>query len=68
MAAASVDKPRWLASPGTHQFSSAWADMDPPGPKSLLTVFGAEHGLWQAACDALTSGPDPFGLVESKQA
>ena len=79
-----------------------------PGPKSLLTVFGAEHGLggvagydaaettdespervaavaglslaylrtalyprdsaWQAACDALTSSPDPFGLVESKQA
>jgi hypothetical protein len=27
MAAASVDKPRWLASPGIHQFSSAWADI-----------------------------------------
>jgi predicted dienelactone hydrolase len=77
-----------------------------PGPKSLLTVFGAEHGLggvagydaaettdedpervaaiarltsaflrtelypgdpaWQAACDALTSSPDPFGRVESR--
>ncbi|OUC99976.1 alpha/beta hydrolase family protein [Streptosporangium minutum] len=77
-----------------------------PGPKSLLTLFGAEHGLggvsgydvaettdesparvsvvqrltwaylraelypgdpaWQAACDALTAGPDPLGQVESK--
>jgi predicted dienelactone hydrolase len=77
-----------------------------PGPKSLLTVFDAEHGLggvagydaaettdenpgrvaavarltwaylrtelypgdsaWQAACDALTSSPDPFGRVESR--
>jgi len=77
-----------------------------PGPKSLLTLFDAEHGLggvagydvaettdesldrvsavqrltwaylrtelypgdaaWQTACDALTSGPDPLGRVESK--
>ena len=77
-----------------------------PGPKSLLTLFEAEHGLggisgydvaettdenpervaavqrltwaylrtelypgdsaWQAARDALTSGPDPLGRVESK--
>ena len=77
-----------------------------PGPKSLLTLFDAEHGLggisgydaaettdenpervaavlrltgaylrtelypgdsaWQAARDALTTGPDPFGRVESK--
>lgn len=77
-----------------------------PGPKSLLTLFDAEHGLggvsgydvaettdentervaavqrltrdylrtqlypgdsaWQAACDALASGPDPLGRVESK--
>lgn len=77
-----------------------------PGPKSLLTLFDAEHGLggisgydaaettdenpervaavlrltgaylrtelylgdsaWQAAQDALTTGPDPFGRVESK--
>ncbi|MGW2935369.1 alpha/beta hydrolase family protein [Streptomyces sp. NPDC001156] len=77
-----------------------------PGPKSLLTLFGAEHGLggvsgydvaettdenpervaavqrlswaylrtefhpadpaWQAAQDALTTGPDPLGRVESK--
>ncbi|MDH6121342.1 putative dienelactone hydrolase [Kitasatospora sp. GAS204A] len=77
-----------------------------PGPKSLLTLFDAEHGLggvsgydvaettdenpervavvqrltwaylrselypgdsaWQAACDALTAGPDPLGRVESK--
>lgn len=77
-----------------------------PGPKSLLTLFDAEHGLggisgydvaettdenparvaavqrltsaylraqffpgdaaWQAACDALTGGPDPLGRVESK--
>ena len=79
-----------------------------PGPKSLLTVFDAEHGLggvagydaaettdenpgrvaavarlswaylrtelypgdpaWSAACDAMTSGPDPFGRGESRQA
>ncbi|MFG3129833.1 alpha/beta hydrolase family protein [Streptomyces tendae] len=79
-----------------------------PGPKSLLTLFGAEHGLggvagydvaettdenpgrvaalqrltwaylrstlypgdtaWQVARDALDSGPDPLGRVESKQA
>ncbi|MBM9510372.1 alpha/beta hydrolase family protein [Actinacidiphila acididurans] len=78
-----------------------------PGRKSLLTLFGAEHGLggvsgydvaettdespervaavqrltwaylrgefhpgdpaWQAAQDALTSGPDAVGRVESKQ-
>ncbi|WDZ90435.1 chlorophyllase [Nocardiopsis sp. HUAS JQ3] len=77
-----------------------------PGPKTLLTLFGAEHGLggvsgydvaettdespervsavqrltwaylrdrfhpgdpaWQAACDALTGGPDPLGRVESR--
>ncbi|MEV5597158.1 chlorophyllase [Streptomyces sp. NPDC052496] len=77
-----------------------------PGPKSLLTLFGAEHGLggvsgydvaettdenpgrvsavqrltwaylrselyagdtaWQAARDALASGPEPLGRVESK--
>ncbi|KUN03354.1 chlorophyllase [Streptomyces yokosukanensis] len=77
-----------------------------PGPKSLLTLFDAEHGLggisgydvaettdenpdrvaavqrltwaylrsrlypgdpaWQAACDTLTSGPKPFGRIESK--
>ncbi|WP_435107759.1 alpha/beta hydrolase family protein [Nocardiopsis synnemataformans] len=77
-----------------------------PGPKTLFTLFGAEHGLggvsgydvaettdespervsavqrltwaylrnefhpgdpaWQAACDALTSGPDPLGRVESR--
>jgi predicted dienelactone hydrolase len=79
-----------------------------PGPKSLLTLFDAEHGLggisgydvaettdenrervaavgrltraylrtqlypadsaWQAARDALTTGPNPLGRVESKQA
>ncbi|MFE9482926.1 alpha/beta hydrolase family protein [Streptomyces spororaveus] len=78
-----------------------------PGPKSLLTLFGAEHGLggvsgydvaettdenpervaalarlawaylrselypgdpaWQAACDAVTAGPNPLGRVESKE-
>ncbi|KAF4411053.1 alpha/beta hydrolase family protein [Streptomyces lycii] len=77
-----------------------------PGPKSLLTLFDAEHGLggvsgydvaettdenparvsavqrltwaylrtalhpgdpaWQAECEALASGPDPLGRVESK--
>ncbi|MEV7542473.1 chlorophyllase [Streptomyces sp. NPDC089915] len=77
-----------------------------PGPKTLLTLFGAEHGLggiagydaaettdespervaalarlttaylrtrlhpgdhaWQAACETLTTGPDPVGRVESK--
>ncbi|MFD5002532.1 alpha/beta hydrolase family protein [Streptomyces mutabilis] len=77
-----------------------------PGPKSLLTLFDAEHGLggvagydvaettdenpervsavqrltwaylrsalypgdgaWQAACDELTAGPNPFGRVENK--
>ncbi|OPC78180.1 chlorophyllase [Embleya scabrispora] len=77
-----------------------------PGPKSLLTLFDAEHGLggisgydvaettdenpervstvqlltcaylrtalhpddpaWQSACDALASGPNPIGRVESK--
>ncbi|WP_405419562.1 alpha/beta hydrolase family protein [Streptomyces erythrochromogenes] len=77
-----------------------------PGPKTLLTLFGAEHGLggisgydaaettdedpervaalagltaaylrtrlhpgdhtWQTACEALTTGPDPAGRVESK--
>ena len=77
-----------------------------PGPKSLLTLFGAEHGLggiagydvaettdenprrvaavqrltwaylrtelrpgdaaWQEARDALTTGPDALGRVESK--
>lgn len=77
-----------------------------PGPKTLLTLFGAEHGLggiagydaaettdenpervaalarltaaylhtrlhpgaptWQAACEALTTGPAPIGRVESK--
>jgi predicted dienelactone hydrolase len=77
-----------------------------PGPKSLLTLFDAEHGLggisgydvaettdenpervaavqrltwaylrtelnpgdsaWQAACDALTAGPDALGRVDSK--
>ncbi|WP_395292572.1 alpha/beta hydrolase family protein [Kitasatospora hibisci] len=77
-----------------------------PAPKSLLTLFGAEHGLggvsgydvaettdenpervaavarltsaylygelygegsaWRTACDALASGPDPLGRVESK--
>ncbi|MEU2793853.1 chlorophyllase [Streptomyces sp. NPDC007100] len=77
-----------------------------PGPKSLLTLFGAGHGLggisgydvaettdenpgrvsavqrltwaylrtefhagdtaWQAAREALTTGPDPLGRVESK--
>lgn len=77
-----------------------------PGPKSLLTLFDAEHGLggvsgydvaettdenpervaalarlawaylrselypgdsaWQAARDALVTGPDPLGQVESK--
>jgi hypothetical protein len=77
-----------------------------PGPKSLLTLFDAEHGLggisgydvaettdenpervaavqqltwaylrtafypgdsaWQAARDALTTGPNPLGRVESK--
>ncbi|MFE6771710.1 alpha/beta hydrolase family protein [Streptomyces fimicarius] len=78
-----------------------------PGPKTLLTLFGAEHGLggisgydvaettdesparvaalarlswaylrsrlyaddtdWQTAREALTSGPDAFGRVESKE-
>ncbi|MFF7635068.1 alpha/beta hydrolase family protein [Kitasatospora sp. NPDC008050] len=78
-----------------------------PGPKSLLTLFDAEHGLggisgydvaettdenpervaalqrlswaylrtqlhpgdhaWQAACDALATGPGPLGEVESKE-
>jgi predicted dienelactone hydrolase len=91
-----VRGPRWYADP--YLLS--------PGPKSLLTLFGAEHGLggisgydvaettdenpervavvqrltwaylrtvlspgdpaWQAACDALTAGPDPLGRVESK--
>jgi predicted dienelactone hydrolase len=77
-----------------------------PGPKSLLTLFDAEHGLggisgydvaettdenparvaavqrltwaylrtglhpgdpaWQTACEALTTGPDPLGRIESK--
>jgi predicted dienelactone hydrolase len=77
-----------------------------PGPKTLLTLFGAEHGLggiagydaaettdenpsrvaalarlaaaylrtrlhpgalaWQAACEALVTGPDPVGSIESK--
>ncbi|MFB7248376.1 chlorophyllase [Streptomyces populi] len=77
-----------------------------PGPKSLLTLFDAEHGLggiagydaaettdenpervaalarltaaylhtqlhpgaptWQGACEALTTGPNPIGRVESK--
>ncbi|MFF1281548.1 alpha/beta hydrolase family protein [Streptomyces sp. NPDC058299] len=77
-----------------------------PGPKTLLTLFDAEHGLggiagydaaettdenpervaalarltaaylhtrfhpgtseWQAACEALTTGPDPVGRVEQK--
>lgn len=77
-----------------------------PGPKTLFTLFGGEHGLggvsgydvaettdespgrvaavqrltwaylrnefhpgdpaWQAACDALTTGPDPLGRVESR--
>ncbi|MGX1855400.1 alpha/beta hydrolase family protein [Streptomyces sp. NPDC055299] len=77
-----------------------------PGPKTLLTLFGAEHGLggiagydaaettdenpervaalarltaaylhtqlrpgapaWQTTCEALTTGPDPVGHVESK--
>ncbi|MEU3664231.1 chlorophyllase [Streptomyces sp. NPDC032940] len=77
-----------------------------PGPKTLLTLFDAEHGLggiaghdaaettdenpervaalarlsaaylhaqllpgattWQAACDALTTGPDAVGRVASK--
>ncbi|MFE7099498.1 alpha/beta hydrolase family protein [Streptomyces erythrochromogenes] len=77
-----------------------------PGPKTLLTLFDAEHGLggiagydaaettdenpervaalarltaaylrtrlhdgddaWQTACEALTTGPDPAGRVESK--
>lgn len=77
-----------------------------PGPKSLLTLFDAEHGLggisgydvaettdenparvsvvqrltraylrsalhpgdsaWQTARNALTTGPDPLGRVESK--
>jgi predicted dienelactone hydrolase len=77
-----------------------------PGPKTLLTLFGAEHGLggiagydaaettdenpervaalarltaaylrtqlhpgataWQAACEALTTGPDAVGRVEYK--
>lgn len=77
-----------------------------PGSKTLLTLFGAEHGLggisgydvaettdenpervaavgrltwaylrselypadpaWQAACAALTAGPDAFGEVEAK--
>ncbi|MCX3061125.1 alpha/beta hydrolase family protein [Streptomyces beihaiensis] len=77
-----------------------------PGPKTLLTLFGAEHGLggiagydaaetsdedpgrvaalarltaaylhtrlhpgaptWQTACEALTTGPDAVGRVESK--
>ncbi|MDQ0578720.1 alpha/beta hydrolase family protein [Streptomyces rishiriensis] len=77
-----------------------------PGPKALLTLFGAEHGLggiagydaaettdespgrvaalarltaaylhtrlhsgavtWHAACEALTTGPDAIGRVESK--
>lgn len=77
-----------------------------PGPKTLLTLFGAEHGLggvagydaaettdenperlaalarltaaylhtrlhpgsdaWQPAVEALTTGPDPVGRVESK--
>ncbi|MER6443809.1 alpha/beta hydrolase family protein [Streptomyces venezuelae] len=79
-----------------------------PGPKSLLTLYDAEHGLggisgydvaettdenpervatvarltlaylrtalypgdpsWQAACDALTAGPEPMGRIESKEA
>ncbi|MCI4044636.1 chlorophyllase [Streptomyces sp. TRM75563] len=78
-----------------------------PGPKTLLTLFGAEHGLggisgydvaettdesparvaalarlswaylrsrlyaddtvWQTAREALASGPDAFGRVESKE-
>ncbi|MFI8489695.1 alpha/beta hydrolase family protein [Streptomyces rubrogriseus] len=93
-----VSGPEWNADP----YSLS------PGPKSLLTLFGAEHGLggvagydvaettdedpgrvaavqrltwaylrstlypgdpaWQAARDALDSGPDPQGRVESKQA
>ncbi|MFH9820523.1 alpha/beta hydrolase family protein [Streptomyces sp. NPDC017230] len=91
-----VDGPRWHADP--YHLS--------PGPKALLTLSGAEHGLggvagydvaettdespervaavrrlawaylrselypgdpaWQAACDDLTAGPNPFGRVESK--
>ncbi|GGL16782.1 transposase [Streptomyces flaveus] len=77
-----------------------------PGPKTLLTLFGAEHGLggvagydaaettdenpglvaalaqltaaylhsrlqrgdtaWQRACEALATGPEPVGRVETK--
>ncbi|MFC4463738.1 alpha/beta hydrolase family protein [Streptomyces xiangluensis] len=77
-----------------------------PGPKTLLTLFGAEHGLggvagydaaettdenpglvaalaqltaaylhsrlqrgdtaWQTACEALATGPEPVGRVETK--
>jgi predicted dienelactone hydrolase len=88
--------PQWHADP----FTLA------PSPKTLLTLFGAEHGLggiagydaaettdenpamvaalvrltaaylhsqlsgdqlaWQAACEALTTGPDAFGRVDSK--
>jgi predicted dienelactone hydrolase len=88
--------PRWHVDPYTLA----------PGPKTLLTLFGAEHGLggiagydaaettdenpemvaavarltaaylrsqlfpgddaWQAAREALTTGPDAFGRVDSK--
>ncbi|AQS65843.1 alpha/beta fold hydrolase [Streptomyces pactum] len=91
-----VRGPRWHADPYILS----------PGPKSLLTLFDAEHGLggvagydvaettdespervaavqrltwaylraelypgddaWQTACDELTTGPDPFGRVETK--
>ncbi|WP_435243374.1 alpha/beta hydrolase family protein [Streptomyces cucumeris] len=93
-----VAGPDWHADPYTLS----------PGSKSLLTLFGAEHGLggisgydvaettdenpervaavarltvaylrsefypgdsaWQAARNALASGPDPLGRIESKEA
>jgi hypothetical protein len=34
----------------------------------LRTALYPGDSAWRAACDALTSSPDPFGLVESKQA
>ena len=43
-----------------------------PVTGSELPVILLSHGhgdpAWRAACDALTSSPDPFGRVESRQA
>ena len=32
----------------------------------LRTALYPGDSAWQAACDALTSSPDPFGRVESR--